>query len=219
MKSFSQRGEEKEKGEGKYLVSKEEEDPKRKRVFTVRTLQYDQLLWENAIPAGVTTFSSTLEKCLILIMIIIMIIIIITIIFTGAPFPDPPYVKLDLQMSTKKPPFPKSYIQTFDLRLSKDSLYWLASCQRSAKKRKSLWNNFCYDVYWQGNTGIGLGFDENLGRWAWQNLGFQNRFLVLLKRIFMMKFCTNFHVNFVNDQNRIAFTRDSCSILFWRICS
>ena len=44
MKSFSQRGEEKEKGQGKYLVSKEEEDPKRKRVFTVRTLQYDQLL-------------------------------------------------------------------------------------------------------------------------------------------------------------------------------
>ena len=35
MKSFSQCGEEKEKGEGKYLVSKEEEDPKRKRVFVL----------------------------------------------------------------------------------------------------------------------------------------------------------------------------------------
>ena len=30
-----QRGEEKEKGEGEYLVSKEEEDPKRKRVFAL----------------------------------------------------------------------------------------------------------------------------------------------------------------------------------------
>ena len=207
------------KGERRRKIFGKQRRRRPKKEKGVRALQYDQLLWENAIPAGVTTFSSTLEKCLILIMIIIMIIIIITIIFTGAPSRDPPYVKLDLQMSTKSPPFPKSYIQTFDLRLSKDSLYWLASCQRSVKKRKSLWNNFCYDVYWQGNTGIGLGFDENLGRWAWQNLGFQNRFFVLLKRIFMMKFCTNFHVNSVNDQNKIAFTRDSCSILFWRIFS
>ena len=35
MKSFSQRGKEKEKGEGKYLISKEEEDPKWKRVFVL----------------------------------------------------------------------------------------------------------------------------------------------------------------------------------------
>ena len=98
-------------------------------------------------------------------------------------------------------------------------IYYIATCQRSVIKRHSLWSNFCYDVYWQGNTGIGLGFNENLGRWAWQNLGFQNRFLFLFKRIFTMKFCKNFHVNFVKNQNRIAFTRDSCSILFWRICS
>ena len=107
--------------------------PKKER--GVRTLQYDQLLWENAIPAGVTTFSSTLEKCINILLILIMIIIIIIIIittnicdtFTSAPFPNPPYVRLNLRMSTKSPPFSKSYIRTFDFMLSKDSLYWLTT--------------------------------------------------------------------------------------------
>ena len=168
------------KGERRRGIFGQQRRRRPKKEKGVRALQYDQLLWENAIPAGVTTFSSTLEKCInihliIIVIIIIIIIIIITIIcdnFTSAPFPNPPYVRLNLRMSTKSPPFPKSYIRTFDFMLSKDSLYWLTSCRCQRSVIKILWNNFCYDVYWQGNTGIGLAFDENLGWWARQILGF-----------------------------------------------